>query len=285
MTGLGLDLTEGVRAVAVDADGRTLARGASPDRTGQSALEMLKAVRPDAGPTTLGVASAGPRAEVASLLGSAWQGAPTVPPGEALLLAETWCGGARGASHVVVFAIGDQVVAGASVGGVTVRGANDCAMGVGWMAVNPVERDDYRRFGGLGAEIASAGIVRRLVWRVKSGDHSTVVDDVDGDLAQIGPVQVFAAARRGDGVARAVVRDTARYVGMAIANLATLLDPECVVVGGLLASEHDLLLEPVRVECLRRMEPQQGERLRLIVSELGPDAVAIGAARAALVGR
>ena len=51
-----------------------------------------------------------------------------------------------------------------------------CASSVGWLAMNPVEREDYRRFGGLEAEIASAGIVRRFVWRIKSGDESVVAD-------------------------------------------------------------------------------------------------------------
>src|SRR5205814_1748613 len=82
-----------------------------------------------------------------------------------------------------------------------------------------VEGEDYRRLGCLEAEVGSAGIVRRLVWRIKSGDRSRVADMVDGNLAAIRVEQVFAAARDRDGVAVSVVRDTAKYIGMALANL------------------------------------------------------------------
>jgi glucokinase len=108
-----------------------------------------------------------------------------------------------------------------------------------------------------------------------------VVDQVNGDLTRITAEQVFDAARAGDGVCLSVVRDTARYVGMAVANLATIVDPECVVLGGTAASAGDLMLDAIRTECSRRLRPAQAGHLRLVVSTLGADANAIGAARAA----
>jgi glucokinase len=56
---------------------------------------------------------------------------------------------------------------------------------------------------------------------------------------------VLACARDGDGVAISVMRDTAKYLGMAAANLVAIADPEVLVLGGLMASAADLLLEPV----------------------------------------
>jgi glucokinase len=171
------------------------------------------------------------------------------------------------------------------VAGELLRGAHGYAASVAWLALNPVEREDYRRYGGLEAEIAAAGIVRRLVWRIKSGDHSGVVEQVRGDLSLITADQVFTAARGGDGVCVSVVRDTAKYVGMAISNLATILDPEAVILGGTLASSGDLMLDAIRVECSRRLRPAQSERIRIALSTLGADAAAIGAARAAGAAR
>ncbi len=77
------------------------------------------------------------------------------------------------------------------------------------------------------------------------------------------------------------LRDTANYVGMAVANLATILDPEVIVLGGTIAASGDLMLEAIRLECSRRLRPAQTERVRIVLSTLGVDAVAIGAARAA----
>ena len=78
-----------------------------------------------------------------------------------------------------------------------------------------------------------------------------------------------------------VVRDTAKYIGMAVANLATMLDPEVIVLGGMIAESGDMMLEPSASNAARRLQPQQAERVRIVLSTLGADAVAIGAARAA----
>jgi glucokinase len=153
------------------------------------------------------------------------------------------------------------------------------APAVAWLALNPVERDDYRRSGCLEAETAAAGIVKRLVWRIKAGDHSRVQDAAGGDLGAITLAHIFAGAREGDGLAVSVVRDTAKYLGMAAANLASIADPEILVLGGIMASAADLLFEPVRVEITRLLPPDLATSIAIVPAALGADAAAIGAAR------
>ncbi len=183
--------------------------------------------------------------------------------------------------QLVAFAIAEHVTAGVVLNGEPWRGAHGLASSVGWLALNPVEREDYRRYGGLEAEVGSAGIVRRFVWRIKSGDESAVADQVNGDFSKISADDIFQGSRAGDGVSVSVVRDTAKYIGMAVANLATVFDPEAVVLGGVIAQSGDMLLEAIKVECSRRLQPQQAELVRIVLSTLGDDAVAIGAARVA----
>ena len=191
-------------------------------------------------------------------------------------------GAARRAARkqVITFSIAEHVTAGVLINGEPWLGAHGLASSVGWLALNPVEREDYRRFGGLEAEVASAGIVRRFVWRIKSGDQSKVADQVKGDFSKIAAADVLQGARSGDGVSISVVRDTAKYIGMAVANLATMFDPEVVVLGGIIASSGDIMLEAIRTETARRLMPQQCEQVRIELSTLGDDAIAIGAARA-----
>ena len=90
---------------------------------------------------------------------------------------------------------------------------------------------------------------------------------------------VLAAARDGDGVSISVVRDTAKYLGMAAANLVAISDPEMLVLGGIMASASDLLLEPIRTEIARRLPKPMLDALRIETAALGDDAAAIGAAR------
>jgi glucokinase len=122
------------------------------------------------------------------------------------------------------------------------------------------------------------------VWRIKAGDSSQALDLAGGNLAAVGLSHVFEAARGGDGVAISVVRDTAKYIGMAIANLVSILDPEIVVLGGAIADAGDLLLEPARLELSRRVPPAVSRQVQVVAAGLGERAAAVGAARAAQLG-
>lgn len=219
--------------------------------------------------------------ELVEALAGIGKGAPVaIAAGTAAAIAEQWRGTAKGVKQVITFSIAEHVTAGVLVNGKPWQGSHGLASSVGWMALNPVEREDYRRFGGLEAEVASAGIVRRFVWRIKSGDRSRVADQVNGDFSKIAAADILQGARAGDGVSISVVRDTAKYIGMAVANLATMFDPEMVVLGGIIASSGDIMLESIRTETSRRLMPQQNEQVRVELSMLGDDAVSIGAARA-----
>ena len=293
---LGVDLSDVVtRLVVVDEDGEVRWRGEVAPPAAQSAAAIRDAARravADAGGTIAGcaiaLAASGEEVpgKIAAALVEAGAGRSSaditpIAAGTAAALAEQWCGGARGFKQVVTFAIGQHVTAGLLLNGEPWHGAHGFASSVGWLAMNPVEREDYRRLGGLEAEIGAAGIVRRFVWRIKSGDESAVADQAGGDFSKISVADILNGARSGDGVSISVIRDTAKYVGMAVANLATAFDPEVVVLGGVIAQSGDQLLDVIRTECARRLRPQQAEVVKVVLSPLGHDAVAIGAARAA----
>lgn len=295
---LGLDLSDLVtRIVVVNDGGQVLSRGQLPAAAGHAGAGLRDTARraiAGAGGKIAACAVALPQpgepvpAEIAAALSEVAPGARAAMPiaaGTAAAIAEQWCGAARGLQQVITCALGAHVTAGVVINGEPWFGAHGLAGSIGWLALNPVEREDYRRYGSLEAEVAAAGIVRRLVWRIKSGDRSAVADNAGGDLTRITADDVFQGARAGDGVCISVVRDTAKYVGMAVANLATMLDPEAIVLGGTIAASGDMMLEAIRLECSRRLRPAQSERVRVVLSTLGADAVAIGAARAAARAR
>jgi glucokinase len=273
-------------AVAVDGDGRVLAEAAHP---GADALAAAVAARADLerdGPAAgIGLAVRD-RSEEAARLGS-WLApdAALVTTAAAVALGEQWCGAAKDARHVVALVAGDTVQAGVVIEGRLFDGAHGCAGSAGWLALNPVEREDYRRLGCLEAEVGAAGIVRRLVWRVKSGDYSRVAEMAGGNLAAVGIEQILAAARDRDGVAISVVRDTAKYIGMALANLVAILDPEVIVLGGIVPLAHDLLLDPARQEMTRRVPVTASRQVQVVPAALGVRSASIGAARAAMLAQ
>jgi glucokinase len=288
---LGVDVSDAIARVAiVNRAGDVVARGiVAPNRPAAINAAVKKAAA-GAGGKVRQIAIAMPAAgeavpaELVKALGGGAAKAPSITAiaaGTAAAIAEHRIGAAVGAKQMITLSIAEHVTAGIMLDGKPWRGAHGLASSVGWLALNPVEREDYRRYGGLEAEVASAGIVRRFVWRIKSGDQSKVADHVKGDFAKITAADILQGARSGDGVSISVVRDTAKYIGMAAANLAAMLDPEIIVLGGILASSGDIMLEAIRIETTRRLQPQQAERIQLVLSTLGDEAVAIGAALAA----
>jgi predicted NBD/HSP70 family sugar kinase len=285
---LGVDVSDAIARLAiVGGDGEIKARGIVAALRPAAIRDAAKKAMTSAKGKVARIAIALPSPndtiadDLADALAGIAKGRPVpIAAGTAAAIAEQWCGAARGASHVIAFSIAEHVTAGIVVDGKPFRGAHGLGSSVRWLALNPVEREDYRRLGGLEAEVASAGIVRRFVWRIKSGDESRVADHVKGDFAKIAAADILQGARDGDGVSISVMRDTAKYIGMAIANLATMFDPEVIVLGGIIASSGDLMLEAIRAETSRRLMPGQDDQLRIELSTLGDDAVAIGAARA-----
>lgn len=281
---LGLELADnGARAVVVDESGRIAWRGGKRQADAHALTTLVKAALKEAGRVAAaGLAGHDPiPPPLAEAVGAA-AGVTPIPSqaGLAAVSAEAWCGAGRNHTHVVALTLGERVAAGALVAGVLLAGAHGLAGSASWLAINPVERQDYRKSGSLDAEVSARGIARRLVWRIQAGDRSAVLEKA-GKLESITADHVFAGARARDGVAVSVVRDTAKYIGMALANLVATLDPEIAVLGGPVAEAGDLLLEPVRQECARRLSPSLLETFRLEMSPLGADAIAIGAARLA----
>jgi len=288
---VGLELEE-ARAIAVRVDDRGVVLGrAAADATGgdlaAAANRALDSVAPQGGDAgVLGVAAVFPDSPpLTSVIGALMPRvgglAPhgVTPSGVAAAVAEAWIGAARGAQDVVYFSCADHTAAGIIRRGAPVFGTRGRAASVAWLALNPVEREDYRKIGCLEAEVAGAGIVRRLVWRVKSGDRSRVSDAVNGDFAALTAQHVLDGARQNDGVSISVIRDTAKYLGMAAANLVAVADPEMLVLGGIIAAAADLLLEPIRVELGRRLPKAMMDALSIQTAALGEDGAAIGAAR------
>jgi len=280
-----------VTAVVVDGDKGVQAResaAVSGDLSSAAAAVLKTIAKGAAASVPIGIVSPAPEsAAIAAAVAAVTRGLSSAAgtttaatsSGVAAAVAETWLGAARGFDDVVYFAVGDHTAGGSVRAGEPVLGARGRAASIAWLALNPVEREDYRKAGCLEAEVAAAGIVRRLIWRIKAGDRSRVQDAVNGDLTAITITHVLQAARANDGVSISVVRDTAKYLGMAAANLVAIEDPQTLVLGGIMASAADLLLEPVRVEIGRRLPRAMIDALVIVPATLGDDAAAIGAIR------
>jgi predicted NBD/HSP70 family sugar kinase len=188
---------------------------------------------------------------------------------------EKWFGLARGVSTMVFISIGAGIGMGIIIDDELVRGAHGAA---GEICYLPLAGDPFdprhRLHGGLEDEIGAAGILAAFHERSNAGDP--VVSSVH---------ELFELAQAGNATAHSVVDHVASCLGIAVATVCAILDPELIVLGGGIGASP-LLLRPVRgsaaalVPITARIETSLlAERAAL----QGAIAVALKAARAALL--
>lgn len=185
----------------------------------------------------------------------------------ASVVGEVWRGAARGCADAIYLIVGTGIGAGILSGGRLVRGAHELSGCAGWMAFD---------VGGVGS-----GVVGNLE-QMAAGPALGVAGSLALKRPGLTARDVVAAARQGNRAARDVVRRAATALGLAVANLISLFDPEVVVLGGGLGSSGETLLAPLRRTALEWAQPLAARQVRITVSRLGGCAQLLGTARLAL---
>jgi glucokinase len=199
------------------------------------------------------------------------------------LLGEWWVGAARGARHAVAFTLGTGIGGGVIVDGKLVHGASDVAGEVGHMTIETNgRRCGCGNDGCLEAYASGPAIARRAREALEAGAESSLALVTGGDLARLSAQTVYEAAAGGDPLALEVVHDTARYLGVGIANLINILNPEVVVVCGGVTRAGDRLFGPLRREVARRAFKPAVQACRIVPGALPGTAGVVGAAKAYL---
>ena len=165
------------------------------------------------------------------------------------------------------------------------RGSGTGAGEIGHMIMVP-ENGELCRCGNRGCletQVSEAVIVRR--------SQGIAEAEPDGILARLlakpgerSPAEcVFQAARQGDRAVLQLLKEIGHNLGVALANLVNILNPELIILGGLFAQAEDLIL-PVARETLNRLAfAGLGEKARLVTSSFGWRAGVTGAAALALL--
>ena len=199
----------------------------------------------------------------------------------AYVAGEAWRGAAAGATDAVFRAVGTGIGAGIISGGRLLHGREDIAGAVGWFALDPDFEPEYAEMGCFEAEASGNSVARKARRELERGRPSIMLELAGGRLEDVTAETVAQAARRGDSLAREIGVKVALYLGMGIANIISLLNPEVVVLGGGLFRAADLFLDPVRREAARWAQPLAARAVRIEVSRLGEDAGLYGCGRLA----
>jgi predicted NBD/HSP70 family sugar kinase len=178
-------------------------------------------------------------------------------------LAEYRFGAGAGCASVAYLKVATGIGAGLVVDGQLFRGAGGTAGEIGHTIVD--DTGDVCRCGNRGCleTYASAPAIVGLLER----SFGTAIE----------PEQVIERAREGDPACRRVLADAGRHIGVAVANLCNLVNPERVVVGGSIASADDLVLDPLRESVRLRAIQSASEDVQIVPGQLGERAELLGA--------
>lgn len=187
------------------------------------------------------------------------------------LLAERWLGVARNSAYCVFITLANGVGCAVMNAGHPVLGEGGNAGELGHMMLDPAATDrcNCGRTGCLEAIASSPNIVRQYLEKTGRRGRKVLGEKV---------VEVFERARAQEAAAVEVIDRAARYLGLALSNLANLLNPELIVLGGDLIHAEDLFLPRIQAQLARYVLPKIQTRLQVRTSSLGLDIGLVGAA-------
>jgi len=204
----------------------------------------------------------------------------------AAALGEYLYGAGRGAEDLVYMTISTGIGGGIVLGGKLWRGHHGLAGEIGHMVVRP--GGPLCPCGNLGClESLASGpsIARRAREALATGrEGARMLTLAQGHPDAITAEHVFRAAREGDGVAAATIAAVAADLGLAIAMLASIVDPARVILGGGVAKAGEQLLTPVRAAFARYTLPPLASKVAIVQAAALDEGGLLGAA-ALVAGR
>jgi len=195
--------------------------------------------------------------------------------------AECWVGAAQSGRYVIGLTLGTGIGGGIVIDGKLYHGASDAAGEFGHVVIDidgPV--CGCGQHGCLEAFASGVNIARRAREALANGASGPLRTLVSGDLSPVTAELVYEAAALGDPVAQQVADDTARYLGIGVANFLNIFNPDTVVILGGVISAGDALFVPLRREVAARAFAPAVEACRIVPGALRGLAGVYGAAKA-----
>lgn len=198
--------------------------------------------------------------------------------------AEFRFGAGRGYRYVLLVTVGTGIGGGIIADGRMFRGAHGFAAEIGHVVVEPFGPVCGCGNHGCWEQVASGNAIGRLGREAAREDPASTISRLaGGEPDAVTGATVTRAALEGDPAATAILGVVGTRLGIGIAGLVNVLDPQVVVVGGGAIAAGDLLLEPARAAYTDTVEgPAWRPSVPIVAAQLGPDAGAVGAAALAL---
>jgi glucokinase len=194
----------------------------------------------------------------------------------AAAIGEMWRGAGRGHSTIVCVTLGTGVGGGIILDGELWRGVDGAAAEIGHMCVDP--------FGGVACGCGSRGCLEvyasataivRMTREARPRYHDSLLQKTENLTAET----IYAAGLQGDELALEVFRRMGVYLGIGLANLINIINPEMIVIGGGVVNGWKLFEKHMHQQVAERAFPLLAARVKIERAECGDDAGLLGAAK------
>jgi glucokinase len=159
-------------------------------------------------------------------------------------LGEMWQGGAKGSRDVVMVTLGTGVGGGIIVDGKIVAGFNGAGGEIGHITVNneEIEPCNCGQYGCLEQYTSATGIVRMAKRKLAKTAEETSLRN----FAELTAKDIFDEAKAGDKIAIGLVDELGAILGGALSNLACVVNPEIIVIGGGVSKAGQILIDTIQ---------------------------------------
>ena len=197
---------------------------------------------------------------------------------KAAALGEYYFGVAQDVFDFIYLSAGIGLGAGIVIDGKLFRGNNGYAGEIGHITVDPNgEVCGCGKRGCWETQVGPRAVLRRVRNTIETGSPSILSDMVDGDLERITFENVVQAVSRDDSVALHALEEVGEHLGIGVANLVNIFNPELIVLGGELNRASKILLPIVTQIINENVLYPIRENVRVAASAHGTDACTIGA--------
>lgn len=191
-------------------------------------------------------------------------------------LGELNFGAGIGCENLICITVGTGIGSGLIINGKLVRGASNAAGEIGHIKLDmtggPLCGCGDR--GCLEAFASGPSIVAMAEEYIKGGKSTKYRELANPEIT---PYIVSEAAKQGDPVAQRIFAIVGEYIGIGLASVVNLLNPEKIIIGGGVAAAGDILMTPIKETLVKRAMKIAGSTVEVVPAELGNTAGVIGA--------
>ena len=308
---LGIDLggTKILTSV-IDARGNMLARDHSVTPAEKGPEAVLEAIRESAGRSFeqasvtvegvegVGIGAPGPSNPETGILYTSpnlpgWEDVPVVGilekefnkpvflinDANAAAFAEFSFGAAKGLRHVIYITVSTGIGGGVIIDGKLYTGAIGTAGELGHMTID--DKGPRCNCGNIGCwETLASGtaLARAAQQKIREGAETSILQYVSGGINAVDAKAVQTAAEKGDALAEKLIARTGYYLGVGLANLINMFNPEMIVIGGGLSNMGDRIFAPAYQTAKERAYDVAYSAVRFAPAKLGRNSGVLGAA-------